>query len=188
MLYTSRPSLRNFSPESVAELETTMWRAYYRHDFFRLFWLLMKLFKQQFGTRAITNLRLAYHSAIAAKAFRKTGNEKTTLRSLEKYYKLLSRRSGENFNAAQAAETELNWWVVHRYPENGSLAEALSKNMAVLYSLPIKSLFAYGKYRAQAMHLRDTAAHKNKNEPDWLSIQKALNSSYTALSKAVTIE
>jgi hypothetical protein len=183
---TNRHSLRNFSPEAVAELETTMWRAYYKHNFFKLFWLLIKLFKQQFGTRGIINLRLAYHSAVAAKTFRKTGDEETTLRSLEKFYKILLRHSAENFDGAQAAKTELNWWIVHRYPKKGLLAEALAKNMAVLYSLPAKSLLAYGKHRAQAMQLRDVSAHKNKSEPDWLSIQKQLNNSYIALREAVT--
>ncbi len=186
MLNTNRHSLRNFSPEVVAKLEASMWQAYYEQNFFMLFRLLLKLFRYQFGTRGITNLRLAYYSATAAKTFRKTSDEAAALKSLEKFYKLLLSNSSESFDGALAARTELDWWIIHRYPKQGSLPEALAKNMAALYSLPTKSLSTYGKYRAQAMTLRDSAAHKSRSQPDWPSIQKDLEKSYIALSEVVT--
>jgi len=180
-------SLRDFHPRVVAELETGMWQAYYRHKFFKLFRLLMKLFKSQFGTTGITNIRMAYYSAKAAKVFRMSGDEHEALKNLKLFYDILHRRSSEEFDTYLAAKAELNWWVVHRYPDKGGLAEALAENMAILYSLPSKSLLPYGRLRAQAMNVRDTAVHKEKREPDWQIIQEYLSKSYDALSKAVTV-
>src|SRR6185312_185395 len=174
-------SLRNFDPKAVAELETDMWQAYYQHKFSKLFRLLIRLFKYQFGTSGTTNLRLAYYSTKAARIFRRSGDEDATLKNLELFYEILQKHSAENFDKTLAAKTELNWWIIHRYPKKGVLAEALAENMAILYSLSSKPLLKYGEFRAQAMDLRDTAIHKEKRELDWLTIQEYLNKSYDAL-------
>lgn len=178
-------SLRDFDPAAVAAIETQMWQAYYSHQFARLFRLLLGLFRQQFGTKAITNLRLAFYSAKAAMVFRKSGNKPKTAKNLEKFYQILQRHSTESFDPKLAAKSELNWWKIHRYPKSGTLYKALAGNMSVLYDIAEEQLIEYGKQRAQAMNLRDTAEHKQKSEPDWPAIKENLTKSYTSLKNAV---
>ncbi len=162
-----------------------MWKAYYRHDFFMLLELLVALFKEQFKVGTFTAWGLGYYSMQAARHFRKTGDMQRTEQYLMRYYGLLQKHAAEKFDSMLAAKTELEWWVIHRYPSRGSLPEALASNVAALYSLPASKLKAYAQERAKAMELRDTAAHTEKTEPNWNAIQKHLEKSYRSLLKTV---
>jgi hypothetical protein len=179
-------SLKDFDPERVASLDTQMWKAYYAHDFRLLLKLLVTLFKEQFNVNHFTAIRMGYYSMQAARHFRKTGDMERAEHYLRQYYGLLKRYSAEDFDSTKAAKSELHWWIVHRYPTRGSLAQALAENMAVLYSLPPSELMAYANERAEAMELRDVATHKEKREPDWEAIQGHLNKSYAALLRSAT--
>lgn len=181
----SKPSLKNFDPARVAQLDAQMWKAYYKHDFSALLRLLIALFREQFKVGAITAWRLGYYTTQAARHFRGAGGTGHARKYLQKYYRLLNNCMFEDFDPSLAAKTELEWWVIHRYPTRGSLSTALADNMATLYSLPASQLRAYGKERAIAMELRDIATHQEKGEPDWQAIQQHLEKSYTALFEAV---
>ncbi len=68
--------LRSFQPQQFAKVDTAMWQAYYKHNFFKLFVLLIKLRYSYCKPNPILTLHTAYHSASAAIVFRKTkGNE-----------------------------------------------------------------------------------------------------------------
>lgn len=181
----SEHSLKSFDPYRVAELDARMWQAYYAHKFFLVMQLAVVLFKEQFKVNTITALRLGYHTMRAAMEFRKTGNVERAEHYVRIYYTLLNRHALEDFDPTLAAQTELEWWVIHRYPSRGSLAQALADNMAVLYSVPPKKLMSYAKERAKAMELRDHATHKERREPDWQAITQHLEKSYRALLQAV---
>jgi len=163
-----------------------MWKAYYRHDFLMLLELLIALFKEQFSVGTFTAWRLGYYSMQAARHFRKTGNMERAEQYLTAYYTLLRKHAAEDFDSQAAAKTELEWWIIHRYPSRGSLPKALADNMAVLYRMPASKFTAYAKERAKAMELRDTATHIQKQEPDWEAITRHLEKSYSALLRAVS--
>lgn len=178
-------SLKDFDPERIAQTETQMWQAYYAHDFFRLFRLTLAIFREQFGARGVALLRLAFFATKAAMVFRKTGDETRTKSYLKKYYAVLAACSAESFDVQVAANSEYDWWLIHRSPKRGSLERALAENMAVLYSVPVAKLSQYGVYKAQAMELRRNATHRDKVEPDWSRIQTTLSKAYAVLHDAV---
>lgn len=162
-------SLREFDPNRVATLETKMWKAYYAHRFLRLAVLLLRLFKEQFHVNFFVALQLAYYSSKAAAIFRKTGNQPETERLLTRYYQVLEHHAHESFDVSKAAQLELKWWIIHRYPKKyeESLATVLAQAMAVLYSTTPTKLEEYATHRTVAMGFRDKATHLDKVEPDW---------------------
>jgi len=182
---SSKNSLADFDPQQVAKLEAQMWQAYYAHKFFRIMRLAIVLFREQFKVSTLTSLRLGYYAMSAAMVFRKTGNIERTETYIRVYYKLVRRHATEDFDTALAAKTEIEWWVIQRYPSRGSLAQGIAENMAIVYSMPPQKLKTYAEERAKAMKLRHIAAHTEKREPDWQAIARHLETSYEALSRAV---
>jgi hypothetical protein len=183
----SKHDITRFDPKAVAHLDAQMWQAYYAHKFIKLFFVLLKMFRVQFGVSRFTALRLAYFSGRAAKIFRKSEDKSAILKYLIKYYSLMDKHALQDINARECAETELYWWLVHRYPKkyDKSLALAVSEAMAAYYAVTPESLTLYGKHRADAMKIRDTATHIDKIEPDWQKIDDLLVSSYASLYDAV---
>lgn len=183
----SKHDITQFDPEAVAHLDAQMWRAYYSHKFIKLFFILLRMFRKQFGVGRFTALRLAYFSGRAAKIFRKTEDKQAIINYLTKYYALMDKHAIQDIKADECAKKELYWWMVHRHPKkyDKTLALAVSEAMAAYYSVTPESLELYGKYRADAMKIRDTATHIDKIEPDWQKIDDLLVDSYTSLYDAV---
>lgn len=183
--------IRKFDPQALAALDADMWIAYYNHQFLRLFLLLLKLNYPHFRPNLVLTLRGAYHSAMAAIIFRKTkGNEDTnaTLKHLVRFYKLLSTHNARPFDYQKAAELELKWWFVDRYPDRykTSRATALAEGMATVYSMPISKFKEYGDKRAAAMELLGTYHHDATATVDWDNLRRLLNESYSGLYAAVS--
>lgn len=192
-----KSSLKNFDPEYVGAIESKMWEAYYNHEFFRLFLLLIKLLRVQFHLGHLLSVRAAYYAAFAAALFRiQKGKEdnKRMLKKLEKFYKIIADNSIENFDCKKAAELELLWWFVDRYPDNYQFTreEALASLMALLCNIDPVKLKEHARYRAQAMVLdrAQATAVKNKSRmertpADWAQIESLLIKSYDSLRQAV---
>lgn len=180
-------SLKDFTPDRVATLETQMWKAYYSHQFLRLTVLLLRLFKEQFHANLFVALQLGYYSGKAAAIFRKSGNQIETERFLKRYYRTLEQHAQESFDVPEAARLELAWWLIHRYPKKyaKSLATVLAESMAVLYDIAPTKLARYAEHRATAIGFRDEATHIDKIEPDWQKIQRELRLSYSELKDAI---
>jgi hypothetical protein len=156
-----------------------MWLAYYDHHFLKLFTLLLRLVRSKFQFNWLLGLRVAYYSAVAAIDFRKNkGNENYTRvkMNLIKFFKAISQHSIESFNYEKAAELELRWWDMHRYPQkyDKDLALALAEAMATVYNSEPSNFIEYGRYRMQAMLLRDDAGEIKKIPPDWPKIESLL--------------
>ena len=182
-------NLREFNPERVAKIETEMWQAYYRHNFLKLFILLLRLVHNQFQLGYFYTIKTAYYSAIAAIIFRKSrGKENKDLleKKLTKFFKNVSAVAQDKFDYQKAAELELQWWMVDRYPEKYPIdrRNALGKAMASVYNIDPEKLATYSEYRAQAMELQDEAEKENK-EADWGKVQSLLLASYESLYKAI---
>lgn len=183
----SKGSIKAFNPERVASLDTQMLQAYYSHKFFKMFRLLIRLFREQMGTGYLADLRLAYYSARAAMVFRRTGNLEQTEALLTKFYALVDKHSIESVDAKKTAKAELNYWLVHRYPKRykQSLAQAVSEAKAVFYNVSPESLKEYGQHYVAATSIRDKATHVDHVEPDWQAMQKHFEQAYISLYEAV---
>lgn len=178
--------VRNFSPERFARLDTDMWRAYYRHRFLKLFLLLIRLCNQYCSPNYVLTLRAAYHSAMAAIIFRKTKgheNSEKTLKHLTHFYKLLSDHNSYPFDFTKAAELELKWWFIDRYPEKYEMsrAQALAEGAASIFKVSAKDAAPYGQKRAEAMELIGEHHHNPKAIPDWTKIHTLLVEAYQSL-------
>ncbi len=186
-------SIRQFSVEAIAQKDTEMWRSYYRREQVALFGKLAEALRDQFGAPFWQSWGLAFWAAKAAFDF-KNGKSRAdydrVIPTLETYFSSIQALSVEPFDVKKAARAELDWWIVHREREKqptGALAQSLAKAAGVLYNQPAPHFLAYGRYRAEAMRIRDEAANRpgGTTEADWNQIHHQLYRSWTALYQAV---
>lgn len=182
--------IRNFNPDTLARLDADMWVAYYNHRFLTLFALLIRLNYIYFRPSPILTIQGAYHSAMAAVVFRKTkGHEDTerVLAHLVQFYQLMSAHNVSPFDYQKAAELEMAWWFVDRYPKRykTSRAVALAEGMAAIYNVPAAALKAYGQNRASAMELLGDYHHDVTAAVDWQKLRDLLQKAYGSLHAAV---
>jgi hypothetical protein len=187
-----REDIRRFDPAAIARLDTVMWRSYYERRSSDLFLQLAELMRLQFHFPVLRSNRAAAYAARAAFVFKDGKNRadyERALPYLECYFQEIHDISDRPFNVRQAARLELEWWIVHRERgrhEEGDLARAVAEAAAELYQAPVDKLMEYGRFRADAMKIRDTkAVHDNVTESDWHAIESDLQSSWQSLWKAI---
>jgi hypothetical protein len=186
----SKKDLRQFDYRKVAKLDSAMWRAYYNHQFFKMFILLLKLFRTQLHLGWFSTTRLAYYSAWAAADYRlKKGREnyERTFKNLVKFYRVISKNATKPFDFQKAAELELEWWDIHRYPKKykKTLEESLAEGMAAIYNIKPADLHEYASYRAEAMHLPGHEGDKQEDPVNWNKIDKLLVKSWRYAHQAI---
>ncbi len=187
-----REDIRRFDPDAIAHLDTVMWRSYYDRRSSDLFLQLAELMRLQFHFPLLRSNHVAAYAAKAAFIF-KDGHGRAdyerALPYLECYFQEIHDISNGSFDVQRAAKLELEWWIVHRERgrhEEGDLARAVAEAAAELYQVPADKLMDYGRFRADAMKIRDTAAvHNGVTESDWRAIESDLQSSWQSLFKAV---
>ncbi len=185
-------NLRQFDPDDVARLETQMWRSYYNKELLRLFNEMAVLLRHQYHMPLLRSYVVGFHAAKAAFIFKdgaKRSDYERALPDLIDYYTAIRRISDTPFDADQAARLELDWWVVHCQREShasGDLDAALAGLAAEIYQMPADRFRKHGKYRAEAMILRDELAeHNGMTEADWQRINDLLLQSWRSLWHAV---
>ncbi|HEU5004668.1 MAG TPA: hypothetical protein VFT49_01100 [Candidatus Saccharimonadales bacterium] len=186
----AKANLRRFDWEKVAHLDAQMWRSYYNHRFFKMFLQLIQLMRTQLRTNWVATLKLAYYAAAAATDYRlKKGREnyQKTLKNLTKFYKAISDNCTEPFDYKKAAELELEWWDIHRYPEKykKTLEASLAESAAAIYNVPASGLKTYAKYRAAAMMLPNHEGDWQENPPDWNEVERLLIISWRSGYKVI---
>ena len=187
-----RVDIRRFDPAGIARLDTAMWHSYYERQPRRLFFQLAELIRHQFHFPIFRSNRVALSAARAAFVFKDGHNRldyEKALPDLVDYFQAIHDISGSSFDVQRAAELELEWWIVHRERDthhDGDLSRAVAEAAAELYQVPVDKLLEYGRYRAEAMTIRDTkAAAGGVTEADWHDIQTDLLISWQSLWKAV---
>ncbi|HUI07807.1 MAG TPA: hypothetical protein VL486_12460 [Verrucomicrobiae bacterium] len=187
-----RADIRRFDPNEVAHLDSVMWRSYYERNPRELFFQLAELMRRQFHFPLLRSNEVAAYAAKAAFIFKDGHNRaeyEQALPELVKYFQAIRDISAEPFDVPRAAKLELEWWIVHRERENhadGDLPRALAEAAAELYQVPPDKLMEYGRYRAEAMKIRDAkAAAGGLTEDDWRHIETDLQSSWQSLWKAI---
>ena len=180
--------IRDFDPDEVARLDTAMWRSYYSRERLQMFSELTELLEKQYKLRFWRRQLAAFYAAKAAFVF-KDGKSRAdyekALPDVEKFYGEIRRVSTTDFDAKRAAESELEWWIVHRerkkYRE-GDLARALAETAAEVYKMPVENFLEHGNLRAEAMRVRDTKAEAGGvGEEDWQKIDELLHLSWRSL-------
>ncbi len=136
-------------------------------------------------------IQAAWYSAFAAIDFRinkDKENQERLLKRLTCFFKIMSKYSADAFDYNKAAELELRWWLVDRYPGRytTSREDALAEAMGVVYRVKPRSLEKYAQYRRAAMVLYDKAEDEHK-QVDWKEIGSLLKMSFQSLHVAVHI-
>jgi hypothetical protein len=184
--------IREFDADEVARLDTAMWRSYYSRERLKLFSELGETLQTQYKLRFWRRQLMAFYAAKSAFVF-KDGKAREdyekALPDLEKFYGEIQAISTTDFDVKNASKLELEWWIVHRerkkYQE-GDLANALADAASALYNVPKEKFLEYGRYRAEAMKIRDTKAEAGGvSEEDWQKIDELLHLSWRSLHSAV---
>jgi len=186
----AKSDLTQFDYKKVANLDARIWRAYYHHQFLRFAVLTYRLLRSQLRLNPIKTLLLAYYFSVASAEYRLNKNHMQsakTLLNLVKFYKLISDNALEPFNYKEAAKRELDWWNIQRYErkDRGKLAAGLAKTFASVYHVPDKALLSYGKFRTEALDVKDEYLHRQKIEPNWNEIEELLMQSWQNLHNAI---
>ena len=186
----AKSDLRQFDYKKVARLDTAMWRAYYNHQFIKLFFLLLQVMRSQLRLNWYLTVKMAYYAGWAAADYRlRKGREdyKKTLSNLTKYEKILSEHSIQPFDYEKVARLELEWWDIHRYPKKykKSLEASLAETAAVMYGVKPASLAEYANPRAKAMMIPNHKGDKQKIKPDWQKVESLLIKSWRSLHRSV---
>ena len=185
-------NIREFDADEVARLDTAMWRSYYSRERLKLYSQLTELLEKQYKLNFWRRQLIAYRAAKATFVF-KDGHQRAdyekALPDLEKFFGELRDISTTDFDVKRAAALELEWWIVHRerakYQE-GDLAKALADAASAFYNVPTEKFLEYGRFRAEAMKIRDSQAEAGGvSEEDWRKIDELLHQSWRSLHNAV---
>lgn len=187
--------IRQFDADEIARLDTAMWRSYYSRERVRMFSELTEVLEKQYKLPFWRRQLMAFYAAKSAFVF-KDGKSRAdyekALPALEKFYSEIRDISTTDFDVKRAAQLELEWWIVHRerkkYQE-GDLANALADAASALYNAPKEKFLEYGRFRAEAMKIRDTRAESGGvSEEDWQKIDELLHQSWRSLHNALKPE
>jgi hypothetical protein len=186
----AKSDLRQFDYEKVAGLDTDMWRSYYNHQFLKMFVQLLQVMRTQLRLNWFLTFRLALYSGWAAADYRlQKGREDypRVQKNLVKFYKIISDNCTEPFDYQKAAELELEWWDIHRYPSRykKNLEQSLADTQAAIYHTRPTKFKEYAHSRAVAMLLPNHEGDKQENPPDWDEIHKLVLKSWQSLHTAI---
>ena len=187
--------IREFDANEIARLDTEMWRSYYAKERLKMFSQLTEVLEKQYKLPFWRRQLMAFYAAKSAFVF-KEGKERAdyekALPDLQKFYSEIHNISTTNFDVENAAKRELEWWIIHRDRkkyEEGDLAKALAESAAAIYNIPSGNFLEYGKFRADAMKIRDDKAEQGGvTEEDWQKIDELLHKSWNSLHKTINNE
>ena len=183
----------DFDPDRLAELETGMWKAYYRRRPVRLFRLLITALREQACVSWPRTIAASVLLTKAAVGFARTsGNYERFAPTIGRAYRLLNLPA--HVDAEAVARHELRWWVVRR--EIGVAAgleagESIGAMYAALYRVPTAAVAEAGRLRGLAAEVRDRGAAGDPEGPAgpghayWREVDRLLHASYRSLRVAL---
>ena len=184
----SEPSLTAFDPARMGRLEASMWRSYYEHAWPSLVCDGLRVSCGEYGLSWWDGVRGAVLAAQAAYYFRSDTNHPRCPILLERYYTIIRSATGRDFDTAEAARLELEWWQMRRRKvDPAEYGETIADNLALVYGLETAALLPASVMRAEAMHYRDHHGRSGEmTEESWAEVARRLESAYAALRVAAT--
>jgi hypothetical protein len=182
-----------FDPDRLADLETAMWKAYYRRQPARLFGHLLEGLREQGQAswpRAIA--ASLYLTRAAARFARSTGGYDRFVPDIARGYRLLGLPA--TVDADEVARRELGWWVVRReigLAAGQAAGDAITRLYAAIYELPETAVAEAGRLRGEAAEVRDRGATADSDGPTgrgrayWPEVARLLRASYRSLHEAL---
>jgi hypothetical protein len=193
---TTRPWATAFDPDELADLETRMWKAYYRRQPVRLFGLLVLALREQAHAswpRALASAVLLTKAAVGfAQA---AGDYERFAPDIARGYRLLG--LPDTVDLDETARWELRWWVVRReigLSAGVAAGEAITSLYAAFYDVPIETVAEAGRLRGVAAEIRDRGAaadpdgQRGVGRDYWPDVARLLRESYRSLAAALDAE
>jgi len=185
--------MRRFDPRKVAHLEKENYVAYYQKDWLKLLRVSVGLVKESFGLNVWQAVYGAYLVARAEIAFAPfPDNDVPRAQAyLRRFYQFINQVHHEAFDVEQAAQLEVNWWIVHRKlfgnPDNQELVKALAEAYAVAYGIKPEQVHEAAYHRAMGMLYSDqwVNGERDVNSPLLNREEEELVQAYTALRAAL---
>jgi hypothetical protein len=189
--------MRSFDPVRVGELECAAWVAYYRRRWPAFLRAAFGLTRESFGLSWPATLRGGWWVLRANQVWAPyPDNDPDAARAyMERFYRLVIERSGEDFDPVEAARREVEWWRAHRelqHDEDGEvddreLVDALGALYSYVYSVPRDQVQVAAEQRALAMVHSDRWVDEGRDpaSPLVAEEQAALIRSYEGLLDAV---
>ena len=183
----------DFDPDRLADLETAMWKAYYRRQPARLFVLLVQAVREQAHAGWPRALAASLFLTKAAARFaRADGDYDRFAPDIARGYRLLGLPAATD--ADEVARRELRWWVVRReigLAAGAAAGEAITRLYMALYHLPESAVEDAGRLRGEAAEVRDRGANGDPDGPTapgrdyWPEVARLLRESYRSLHATV---
>ena len=193
---TRQPWATAFDPDELADLETRMWKAYYRRQPVRLFGLLVLALREQAHAswpRALASAVLLTKAAVGfAQA---TGDYERFAPDIARGYRLLG--LPDTVDVDEVARWELRWWVVRReigLSAGEAAGEAITRLYAAFYDVPVETVAEAGRLRGVAAEVRDRGAaaepegQRGAGRDYWPEVARLLRESYRSLAAALEAE
>jgi hypothetical protein len=184
---------KDFDPDELANLETRMWKAYYRHQPARLFLLLIQALRAQAQVSWPRALQASLLLTRAAAGFaRSSGDYERFAPDIVRTYRTMG--LPDHVDVEAVARHELRWWVVRRelgLSAGTAAGEAISDLYAALYDLPGDTVAEAGRLRGLAAEIRDRGATDDPDGPKgrgtayWPEVARLLRDSYRSLRTAL---
>jgi hypothetical protein len=182
----ARPDFLGFAPAAMGRQEAAMWRHYYEGRWCRLGVQALTLARRQFGFSCWDSARLAFHAARAAARFRADTHDPRCLPELERYYAIVRRALGREFDIRAAARLELDWWQERRRGLGPAVyARTIARLTALVYGVDEAAVLEAATLRAEAMATRDAQRHGRMTDADWAEIARLLTDAYARLKDAL---
>jgi len=184
---------KDFDPDDLANLETRMWKAYYRRQPARLFVMLNKALRAQAQVSWPRALKASLLLTRAAAGFaRSNGDYERFAPDIVRGYRTLG--LPDHVDVEAVARHELRWWVVRRelgLSAGTAAGEAITDLYAALYDVPPDRVAEAGRLRGMAAEVRDRGATDDPAGPTgpgmayWPEVARLLRDSYRSLRTAL---
>jgi hypothetical protein len=183
-------AVTDFNPERVTYFEAAGWRAYYDHNWLRLLRLIVGVCQEQFRIPFPMSLLAAYYITRASAAWVAIDHDEVKIRELhEKYYRLAKKYSGLDFDPAQAAVLEEQYWDVHRrlsgQPDKTEFIETMIGLHSVTFGITREQARESAGLRVLANNTVDLITSKTSTDPeaDWKKLEEYLRQCYRSIQR-----
>jgi hypothetical protein len=187
--------MRSFDARRVGELECDAWVTYYRHEWGQFLRAAFGLTRESFGLSWSATLRGSWWVLRANQLWAPVDNDPDAARRcMERFYRLVVAADGADFDPAEAARREVEWWRAHRdlqsvhgEADESPLVDALIQAYIYVYSVSRESVETAARERARAMVHSDRWVKEgcDRKSPLIEEERAALVRSYESLLAAV---
>lgn len=185
--------IRNFDPRKVAYYEKENYVAYYRKEWLKLFRVSVAMVKEAFALSWPQAVYTAYLVARAEMAAAPFPNNDISLAEayMKRFYQFIKDVHREDFDPAEAAKRDVNWWVIHRRlfgnPENQELVDAVACLYEEVYGGAAEKFKEAAYQRVMGMLYSDRWVNEGKQADSLLLTkeEEALYLGYKALKEAI---